>query len=444
MPAQSLRLLSIPFNWSKKILSFLETNEKEIESNIMEARLVVLEGEKIIDNILLDKEQKTTIGRHPDSTLCFQDSKISARHCFIEPKGNYFYIIDQNSTNGTFVNGSRVRIRRLYEGDCIKCGEISFRFEWIQDDQSDQDVFYFPLKQDDSLGIKKTPVQEAVQEKKNRIGDYIIIKKIGQGGIGEVFKAEHITNLDVPVAIKVLTPTAQQNKTLVERFLREAKACIYLEHPRLVKVFEIGTYNNRPYFVMEYLEGETLDRFLKKHGALSVKNTLKIAGHIAHGLAYAHEHNIIHRDLKPSNILLEEPEHNVKLIDLGLAKMLDESRLTVTHHLIGTPRYMAPEQMLNPNDIDFRVDIYSLGCTMYHMLTGIAPYAEILSDNRSTLLRYMYSKKPLPMEKMVDLPPEVSTLVNRAMAKRKEERFSNAREIFETIYSMLKKISQKN
>ncbi|NUM35439.1 MAG: protein kinase [Candidatus Brocadiae bacterium] len=407
----------------------------------MEARLVVSQGGKIIENFLLDKEQKTTIGRHPDSTLCFQDSKISARHCFIEPKGNYFYIIDQNSTNGTYINDSKIRIRRLYEGDCIKCGEITLRFEWIHDEQSDQDVVILDLKQEDSLGSKKTATLESVKEKKYRIGDYIILKKIGQGGIGEVFKAEHVTELDVPVAIKVLTPTAQQNKTLVERFLREAKACIYLEHPRLVKVFEIGTYNNRPYFVMEYLEGETLDRFIKKHGAFSVKNTLKIAGHIAHGLVYAHAHNIIHRDLKPSNILLEEPAHNVKLIDLGLAKMLDESRLTVTHHLIGTPRYMAPEQMLNPNEIDFRVDLYSLGCIMYHMLTGIAPYAEILSDNRSALLRYMYSKRPLPLEKMVDIPSDVKSLVNKAMAKKKEDRFSDAREMFETIYSMLKKNS---
>ena len=403
----------------------------------MEARLVIYQDEELVSNLILDSSQRTSIGRHPSCTVCFQDTKISAKHCIIESKGDYFYIIDQNSTNGTYVNGSRVRVRRLYDGDTILCGTIKIKFDWFSAEESDHDdIIFTDIDTDD--GYRNSNVDDG---RYYRIGDYIVLEKIGQGGIGEVYKAEHITSPGIEVAIKLLTPTAQQNKTLVERFLREAKACIALDHPRIIKVFEVDTYRERPYFVMEYVQGDTLDKFLKKKGALSPVNVLKIAGHIAHALDYAHSYHIIHRDLKPGNILVEAQGYHVKLIDLGLAKMLDQSRLTLTSRLVGTPRYMAPEQMRDSKDIDTRADIYALGATMYHMTTGIAPYAEIISSNRSALLRYMYTKSPMPIAELVDVPREMTQLIYKAMAKKKELRFHSAKEIFHAISDTLHKLS---
>ena len=408
----------------------------------MRVNLNIYKENEQIGQYTIEPGQTTTIGRHPECNLTFRDSKISAHHCVIEPKNNYYYIVDQNSTNGTFVNDRRIRVRRLYNHDVITCGSIAIHFEWEEDDSSssDQDVNLVEIANEH----EESSIQPLNLDENSQIGDYRIIKKIGQGGIGEVFLTEHIARPGFPVAIKILTPSAQQNTTLVERFIREAKACITLEHPRIIKVFEIGIHNKRPFFAMEYIEGKTLDQYLKAHGSIPYRSALKIAGHIALGLAYAHAHHIIHRDLKPGNIMLENANHNVKIIDFGLAKMLDESTLTMTHHLVGTPRYMAPEQMKRSRDIDERVDIYSLGAILYHMIGGLAPYAEILCNNRIALLKYMYTTPPLrlnelPSYSQSQMPSSVIRIVDKAMAKKPQDRFSSAKDMYNAIYSILRK-----
>ena len=401
----------------------------------MNAQLVIFQNNEKLGIYELDSDSAVSIGRHPDCDLCFSDIKISANHCIIENKDSYFYAVDQNSTNGTYVNETRIRSRKLYNGDIVKCGDIQIHFKWVESqDESEQGIEAVALDDDSSLDIDARDV-----ENYNRIGNYIILGKIGQGGIGEVYEAEHITSPGNQVAIKILTTTAREKETLVKRFIREARSCMVLDHPRIIKVFEIDSYNNRPYFVMEYIKGQPLDKIVKKSGAISAMNALKIGGHITHALIYAHSHNIIHRDLKPSNILIEDKTLNVKLIDFGLAKMLDQTSLTVTHHLVGTPRYMSPEQMVDSKEVDERIDIYALGATLYHIITGIAPYAEIISNNKSTLLRYMYSTPPLPMNNLVDVPEDVSDLIEKAMSKNKEDRFSNAYEMFKAITAILHK-----
>ncbi len=404
----------------------------------MEARLQIFRDKNQIGEYIIDSDQPIIIGRHPDSTLYFNDTKMSGRHCILEKRDNYFYVVDQNSTNGTFVNGSRIRVRRLYHNDVVRCGLTEIKFEWTSS-EPDEIAVQEPAETKDQIEDQI----ELEDDNIHRIGDYIILQKIGQGGIGEVFKAEHVTSPGIQIAIKILTPAAQQNKILVERFVREARACIALDHPRLIKVFEVDVFRSRPYFVMEYVQGQPLDKYLKKNGALSPLNSLKIAGHIVHALAYVHSYNIIHRDLKPANIIIEDQGHNVKLIDLGLAKMLDQTQLTLNNHIVGTPRYMAPEQMKSPESIDSRVDIYSLGATLYHMVTGIAPYAEIISSDRGALLRYMYNNPPVPVQELVDAPKEIADIVHKAMAKQRNERFSSAKEMYSAIYSLIKKISQQ-
>ena len=147
--------------------------------------------------------------------------------------------------------------------------------------------------------------------------------------------------------------------------------------------------------------------------------------------------------------MLEANGHNVKIIDFGLAKMLDETTLTMTNHLVGTPRYMAPEQMKRSRDVDPRVDIYSLGAILYHMLGGLAPYSEIICNNRIALLRYMYANSPLPLNELPSranspLPSIVIKFVDKAMAKRPEDRFSSAKEMYNVIYKLLQQLKFTN
>lgn len=409
----------------------------------MEARLIISYSGHTT-SFVLDPGQKTVIGRHPNCNLRFDDAKLSGKHCTIEIQGDYFFVVDKQSTNGTYVNNTRVRVRQLYNADIIRCGNVAFRFELIEED-SDLNITAVDMEPDETvldIANKSNNSKHKPQKADKQIGHYRILHKIGQGGIGEVFLAKPMMSLGTVVAIKLLTPVSQKNETLVERFMREAQACIDLDHPRIIKVFELGEHEGRPFFVMEYVEGASLFKFIRQHGPLSALNALKIGGHITHALAYAHGHNIIHRDLKPSNVLVEEGSHHVKLIDLGLAKMLEQSRLTLTHHVVGTPRYMAPEQMLNPATIDVQADIYSLGATLYYAVTGMAPYGEIITAQKSTLIRHIYSRSPVPISELVDIHPLLVNIINKAMAKHKQQRYQSAMEMFEAIHGAVKIVAR--
>ncbi|WP_372368800.1 protein kinase [Candidatus Uabimicrobium sp. HlEnr_7] len=386
----------------------------------------------------LDAKTKTSMGRLNDCTIQLQDSKISSHHCCIEVFGNYFYIIDLNSTNGTYVNNTRVRSRQLYNGDEIQVGDVKLFFEYEIEEDSEQDITWAEME-----AIHEEPKKEEHTDK-DIIGNYRIIEKIGQGGIGEVYKAAPLHKPHEIVAIKILNQKSNLRETLVERFLREARALIALDHPRIIKVFELGEHKGRHYFSMECIEGHALNKWVSKNGKVHYKNALKIAGHIAHGLAYAHKNNIIHRDLKPANVIVEEGTHQVKLIDLGLAKMLEETDLTMERNVIGTPRYMAPEQIRDSKGVDVRADVYSLGATLYHMLTGIPPYAEVATTKKSVLLKHIYKNPPVPITSIVtDIPPVVIKVVRKAMAKNKENRFRSAQHMYKAIYQVLSRLKKE-
>ena len=386
----------------------------------------------------LDPKTKTSIGRVNDCTIQLQDSKISSHHCCIEVFGNYFYIIDLNSTNGTYVNSTRIRSRQLYNGDEIQVGDIKLQFEYEIDDESEQDITWAEME-----AIHEEPKKEQLDDK-DRIGKYRILDKIGQGGIGEVYKATPLHKPHEIVAIKILNQKSSVRQTLVERFLREARALIALDHPRIIKVFELDEHEGRHYFAMEYIDGYALNKWVAKNGKMHYKNALKIAGHIAHALAYAHKNNIIHRDLKPANVIVEEGTYQVKLIDLGLAKMLEETDLTMERNVIGTPRYMAPEQIRDSKGVDVRADVYSLGATLYHMLTGVPPYADFVTNKKSELLKHIYKNPPVPITNIVtDIPPVVIKIVRKAMAKSKENRFRSAQHMYKTIYQVLSRLKKE-
>lgn len=204
-----------------------------------------------------------------------------------------------------------------------------------------------------------------------KIRDYIILDKIGEGGMGDVYLAKD--NLERKVAIKILNPILAKDEHLVKRFKQEARAQSVLSHPNIVTLYNYFVEDDKYCIVMEYAEGETLKTLIKRIGPVPEARSKKILKQILEGLSYAHSKGIVHRDIKPSNIMIDKDD-NVKIMDFGIAKILGDRNLTKTGTKLGTIYYMSPEQVLGYKDIDQRSDIYSLGVTFYEMLSGKLPF----------------------------------------------------------------------
>ena len=264
------------------------------------------------------------------------------------------------------------------------------------------------------------------------LGGYELLGKIGQGAMGAVFKARQ-KSMDRIVAVKVLPQRLAKNKEFVARFLREAHSAGKLNQPCIVQAFDAGEADGYYYIAMEYIDGPCLDDLLETDGALPEQQALEIARDIARALGYAHGAGLIHRDVKPANILLTS-EWEAKLADLGLAResIVDgDSSLTNVGVALGTPDYMAPEQVRGDADIDGRCDIYSLGATLYHLLVGRPPFkggtrAEVMSKHLTTTA-------PNPRKAAPDVSLATAAIIRKALAKKRDARYADAAEMLTAI-----------
>jgi serine/threonine protein kinase len=265
-----------------------------------------------------------------------------------------------------------------------------------------------------------------------QLGRYRLLRKIGEGAMGEVYLA-HDPQENRPVAIKILAKHLEENASLVERFQREAELASRLNHPHLVRGYEMGRdeQSSQRYFVMEYVDGISAQEYLDRHGRFSIEDALHIILDVAHGLEYAHAHNIIHRDIKPENILITR-SGVAKLTDLGLSKQTDQSSvLTGMRQGFGTPYYMPYEQAINARDADARSDIFALGATLYHMLTGRVPFdgknqIEILEKKEQGIYTPAYVVNP-------EIPEDLSAILDRMLARRPEDRFQTVSEVIVAV-----------
>ena len=259
------------------------------------------------------------------------------------------------------------------------------------------------------------------------IGHFEIIARAGRGGMGEVFIAEHAT-IKTRVAIKVLHAEVSANTDHVQRFFNEARAVARIQHAGIVKIFDVGFHTNqRAYLIMEYLEGETLDGRIKRTGRLSPRSTSEIARQIANILGATHHAGIVHRDLKPENVFLVRDREiatgeRVKLLDFGIAKLSDTlaGGNPTTVGAMGTPPYMAPEQWSDSSRVDWRADVYSLGCIIYKMAAGRPPFgstsiAEACSKHLHEIPQPIRAHAP-------DVPVAIDTLALRLLAKEPARR----------------------
>ncbi len=250
-----------------------------------------------------------------------------------------------------------------------------------------------------------------------RLGEYRVLQLLGQGAMGVVFRAEDVA-LGRMIALKVMVPAVAALPENRERFLREARATAAINHPNVIPIYKVGEDRGVPYLAMPLLKGESLESCLNREGRFAVGDAVRIGREIAAGLAAAHERNLIHRDIKPANLWLESVQrrnasYRVKILDFGLARFGDAS-LTTPGAVLGTPAYMAPEQARGLT-VDYRCDLFSLGCVMYRMLTGERPFQ---GNEVFAVLMALTTSEPIPPHQVdAAVPLELSQLVMRLLVK---------------------------
>ena len=271
------------------------------------------------------------------------------------------------------------------------------------------------------------------------LGEYEIGELLGVGGNGHVFKARHRC-LDLPVALKILHGVEPDDEDTVNRFRREAMASARLMHPNLVRATDAGILDQHLYLVTDLVDGVDLSQLVGQHGALSVANACELGRAACEGLQYLADNDTIHRDIKPSNMMLDR-DGQVRILDLGLARKGDfTNSLTCEDQLMGTLDFMSPEQALNPKDVDFHADMYSLGCTLYFLLTGEAPFAGEAHDSLAAKLMAHMEVLATPIEEFrKDVPKPVARVVIAMLEKDPADRPADYHEIIQVLSQHTKK-----
>ncbi|NUM36233.1 MAG: protein kinase [Candidatus Brocadiae bacterium] len=267
---------------------------------------------------------------------------------------------------------------------------------------------------------------------KKQFGRYTILSQLGEGGMGVVYKA-YDPALDRVVALKVITSSRQQSKISIERFQIEARATASLKNPYIINIYDIGEEKDLYYFTMDFIDGDTLENFIKNK-QISKQNALKLMAKICRGIDYAHSQNIIHRDLKPANIMIDK-NGDPRIMDFGLAKMGKmDKRVSQTGALLGTPVYMSPEQAAGKN-LDFRTDVYSLGAIFYKILTGIEPFH---GDKLVKILEQVIHKEPpSPTKIKMNIHKDLEIICQKAMSKDPDRRYETAGALADDIERFL-------
>ena len=264
---------------------------------------------------------------------------------------------------------------------------------------------------------------------------YEILQELGKGAMGVVYKARHIFT-DRLTALKILPLKLARDSHYLERFKREAIAAMRLQHDNVVRAYDFGGSEEYYYLALEFVEGETLEKRLQREGRIPEDQALDMVRQIASALDEASRQGIVHRDVKPENVMITK-EGTAKLCDFGIVKLLDrdEGAVTVAGTTVGTPFYIAPEQARGEEDLDTRTDIYALGISLFHLLTGQVPFTG--KSQGAILVRHILEDVPDPRTIAPDLSAEAAAIVKRMTRKRREDRYATARELVDEIAAAL-------
>lgn len=273
------------------------------------------------------------------------------------------------------------------------------------------------------------------------IGDFVILEHIGDGGMGRVYKARNRETGKV-VALKLLNPQSASDESAVRRFKREIETASRLNHPNIVATLGSGEQDGHQYLVMEFVDGHDLASLVRNNEQLPVQTAVDCVTRAAKGLIYSHDEQVIHRDIKPSNLLLSH-SGEIRVLDMGLARIAGnigpgeqtQTQITKTGSIMGTVDFMAPEQALNPKKADGRADIYSLGCTLFFLLTGEKPYPG------ETVMEVLVAHREAPIPSLTtarkDVPQSLETVFRKMVAKKPDSRYQSMSEVVTALESCL-------
>lgn len=403
---------------------------------------------------------KTVLGRSPECQIAVEVPGVSRYHCRINCDGRHCHLVDLGSVNGTFVNGERAARHVLQHGDQVSIGSIKFVFrrDVAQCPAENQQMAALPPEASSDLpwscDVCGTLVEapgpgDAATEGADpkllcescrpvgwilggNVGHFRVVSKIAEGGMGTVFRA-HQEVVDRPVALKILKSEFASEPRSIKRFLREARASASLSHPNIVPLYDAGQFETIHYIAMEYIDGPSAAQVLDTSGFGGVGGVLKVAIQMAHALAHAFGSKVVHRDVKPSNIMLTH-SGAAKLTDFGLAKFMYDaglSSITEAGTSMGTLAYMSPEHLRDARAVDYRGDIYSLGATIYHMLTGQHAFSS--GSFMQTARKILSQPPPSPGDLNPKVPELFSKVVQRMMATDAQARYQTPKELLNAL-----------
>ena len=395
------------------------------------------------------------IGRNPEAHLCLPDDRFFSRnHCLLEMNPPHSFLRDLGSTNGTFLNGQRVKDASLKNGDCIQCGEtilvVEVTTEAFSETTHDAGVPKRPVlvmveclncgrreqaqasAPDEHLTFLCEDCRIELKRSPQAIPGYDTVKLLGRGGMGTVMLGRE-QQTGRAVAIKTLLPEFAVSDKAMRRFMREIDVAAALKHKNIVEFIDRGTHNGVVYLVTEFVDGADASKLAENQGGrLSYEDGLSIISQALDALSFAHEQGYIHRDIKDQNILVsgQAPNLTAKLTDFGLAKSFTHSGMsgvTMAGEMAGTLAYMPPEQLRNFRDVKPQSDIYAVGMTAYSLLTGTL--ALDLSKNNSVndTIRAIFEQPTVPLrQRAPHVPQLVCEVIDRALAKDPAHRWKTA------------------
>jgi eukaryotic-like serine/threonine-protein kinase len=289
---------------------------------------------------------------------------------------------------------------------------------------------------DGGSNLQRRSMMRNMPEQGQRLSTFLLMEPIGVGGMGAVFLAQD-TALERPVALKILPPEQSADVEVVQRFYQEAKAAASLDHENIARVFAIGSDQSFHFIAFEYIEGVTLRRRVEQNGPIPVAEAINYSLQICNALIHAAERGVVHRDIKPSNIIIT-PHGRAKLVDMGLARRFErggaDDGLTQSGMTLGTFDYISPEQARDPRDVDARSDLYSLGCTIFQMLTGRPPFPD--GTFLQKLLQHQEEPAPDVRSSNAEVPAELATIILKLMAKERERRYQSPEQLARDLLSL--------
>jgi len=393
----------------------------------MQPRLIVISGHDQGRTFALAEGQTLVIGRGPSTATRLADRRVSRTHCQVQVDGGNFRLTDLDSRTGTLVNGQPAPKRDLKPGDVIRIGGTELRLELEGVAEAAAAIEPPPSAPKPATG--ETSFSNLIGK---TIATFEIQAKQAMGSSGVVFRA-HDTKHDRTVALKILWPETAQDEESVQRFVRAMKTMMPIHHPNIVQIYAAGKTGPHCWLAMEYVEGENLSRVIRRIGTagmLDWRYAFRVAVHIGRALEAAAKHHIIHRKITPSNILVSTRDPCVKLGDLMSAKALAGAQvrqITRPGEIVGETFCLSPEQTRTDAVVDCRSDIFSLGTTVYALLTGRPPFEGGSLPEIITQIRQVEPARPKTYQ--LSIPDLFEGVVLQMLAKRPEERFQTATEL---------------